>query len=250
MDNQRLKRTLVTALALLLGAGSQWPGLPPVVAQLMVAAAAALLGKEHLPQSVPSALVLLLLAGALNACGSSPGQTATPTEATVVVMGQRMVDVTNDDGTLSPGIEDFPACMGVAIARRAFLTSDHCDILSPYVYVDEPTWVHTSTGKSYADDIALKGEVRTVAPRTDLPGWAPRSEAHDGGAEIIVIRGSDFATLQTEVVGTSLSANVQHGDSGAGVFQQGALVGLVQACNSSDGKMCDLGGGRFSSVLP
>ena len=197
--------------------------------------------------------ICLLLLLTLTACGPDPsGSAATPETASVAIMGQRTTDESNPD--VPPEVEAFPACMGVAVSSDLVLTSDHCPegmIDGRHIIVDYTTWYTTARGSQFADSTLVSGEIRSLVPRTPLSNWVSLGSVSDAPAEIVVIRGSDFVTLSVTVLGYQLTdAMLSHGDSGAGVFQMGKLVGIVQACNSSNDTDCDLPGGRFRQVAP
>lgn len=186
------------------------------------------------------ALVLLLLA--LVACGpGAAGGGASPEQSAVVIMGER---ANEELGT----VEHFPACMGVAVAPTAILTAAHCEpVGDAFLIVDAATWQRTASGVAFADLAFEAGEVRTLVPRQPLLNWAVPAPATDGPAMFVVVRGSDIVALPTVLSGDRMTGAVEHGDSGAGVFQQGRLTGIVQACTAPDDVTC-VGGGRFSRV--
>lgn len=195
----------------------------------------------------PILKTLLLLLVTLTACGpGAAGGGATPESASVVIMGQRENFETGE-------VEAFPACMGVAVSPTLILTSDHCaegQVDGRHIIVDFATWQTTARGSQFAETTLVVGETRSLVPRTPLLNWVTPAAVVDGPAEVVVVRGSDFVTLPVTVTGLALSGSMQeHGDSGAGVFQAGRLVGLVQACNSTNDQDCDLPGGRFTRVL-
>jgi len=193
------------------------------------------------------ALLLVLLVTLLTACGSdAAGGGATPENASVAIMGQRLSDLSDPDQP--PRYERYPECMGVAVSPTTILTAAHCEpVGSSFLIVDAPTWQRTSSGVAFADLAFDAGEVRTLVPRQPLLNWALPAAAADGPAVFVVIRGSDFVALPTVLTGDRMTGDVEHGDSGAGVFQSGRLVGLTQACTAPDDVTCS-GGGRFSPV--
>lgn len=186
-----------------------------------------------------SALALLAL---LCACGpGAAGGGATPENASVVIMGQRLAE---DNETF----ERYPECMGVAVGPTAILTAAHCEpVMEAFLVVDAVTWRRTASGVALADLAFDAGETRTLVPRQPLLNWAVPGLATDGPASFVVIRGSDIVSLPTTLAGDQMTGAVDHGDSGAGVFQGGLLVGIVQTCHAPDDVTCT-GGGRFSLV--
>lgn len=185
----------------------------------------------------------LALFALLCACGpGAAGGGATPEASSVVLMGERANEETG-------AVEQYPACMGVAVAPTAILTAAHCEpVAGRFLIVDAVTWQRTAQGVAFADLAFDAGEVRTLVPRQPLLNWAIPDLATDGPASFVVVRGTDIGALPTELTGDQMTGMVEHGDSGAGVFQQGRLVGIVQACSSSNDLDCDLDGGRFSVV--
>lgn len=189
-----------------------------------------------------SITLLYLALGFLAACGpGAAGGGATPESASVVIMGERL----NDDAT---DVEHYPACMGVAVAPTAILTAAHCEpVAGRFLIVDAATWQQTASGVALADLAFDAGEVRTLVPRQPLLNWVLPAPASDGPAEFVVVRGVDIVALPTVLRGGLMTGMIEHGDSGAGVFRAGRLVGLVQACTAPDDVTC-VGGGRFSGV--
>lgn len=192
---------------------------------------------------------LLLVAFVLVACGPDPaGAGATPLEASIVVMGERISDPSDPEDL--PHVEQYPACMAVALGPDRVVTSDHCEagvVDMRHVLVDYVRWNTTTSGNVLADTLTVVGEVRTLKPRLPLEAWIGGvAAAGPGAAEVVVLRGSNMVALPVLLDGDMFAGMVPHGDSGAGVFQSGKLVGPVQACNSTDGVSCDLDGGRFS----
>jgi hypothetical protein len=185
-----------------------------------------------------SLAVFLLLA--LVACGpGAAGGGATPEASSLVIMGERA----NEE---FGAVEHFPACMAVSVAPTAILTAAHCQpVGDTFLIVDAATWQRTASGVAFADLAFDAGEVRTLVPRQPLLNWAVPGEARDGPASFVVVRGSTIGQLPTVLNGDHMSGMVEHGDSGAGVFQGGLLVGIVQTCSSSNDTDCDLDGGRF-----
>ncbi len=192
------------------------------------------------------ALLCCLGALCLIACGpDAQGVDATPVSASVVVMGQRIAE---DEVT----VEAYPECMGVAVAPTLVLTSDHCSPASVdgrHIIVTEQQWRTTTRASGFADSALVVGEVRSLVPRVPLLNWVLPAAPGGGAAIVVVVRGTEIVALPVMVEGLSLSGSMQeHGDSGAGVFQAGRLVGIVTACNSSNDEDCDLPGGRFAGV--
>lgn len=194
--------------------------------------------------------MILLCALIVLACGpGAAGGGATPEMATVVVMGQR---ANTDDDT----VERYPACMGVAVSPTAVLTAAHCmptGADGTFAIVDHATWNRTSAGVALADLAFDAGELRTLVPRQPLLNWATPGSATDGPAEVVVLRGRDFTTLRTTLDGDHLTGALDNTDSGAGVFQGGYLVGIVQTCTTdilADDPDACIGGGRFAPVIP
>jgi hypothetical protein len=187
--------------------------------------------------------MLLALLALLVACGpGAAGGGATPESASLVVMGQRE---NPDEGT----VEQYPACMAVAIAPTAILTAAHCEpVGDAFLIVDAVTWQRTASGVAFADLAFDAGEVRALVPRQPLLNWAVPGEARDGPASFVVVRESTIGQLPTELRGDHMTGMVEHGDSGSGIFQGGLLVGIVQACSSSNDTDCDLDGGRFARL--
>lgn len=185
--------------------------------------------------------VFMLLA--LVACGpGAAGGGATPESASVVLLGERIAD----DNTT---VEHYPACMGVAVGPTAILTAAHCPPAGDtFLIVDAATWQRTASGVAFADLAFDAGEVRTLVPRQPLLNWSVPGEASDGPAEFVSLRGTDIVSIPTVLTGDQLTGQIEHGDSGAGVFRGGLLVGIVQACTAPDDVTC-VGGGRFT-VLP
>lgn len=178
----------------------------------------------------------------LCACGpDAAGGGATPESASVVIMGLR---ANTDDDT----VEQFPECMGVAVAPTAVLTAAHCEPAGDsFLIVDAATWRRTSSGVAFADLAFDAGEVRTLVPREPLLNWAVPAPASDGPGSFVAVRGTNIVALPTVLTGDQMTGAVEHGDSGGGVFRGGRLVGIVQACTAPDDMTC-VGGGRFARV--
>lgn len=192
-------------------------------------------------------LLLLVLALLLFACGGTPvGNNASPLEASLVVMGQRITDQSDPD--VPATIEQYPECMAVAVGPDRVLTSDHCPIAldNAYVLVTYDMWVHTARGNVLADAVRVRGEVRELRPRAPLDAWIGTAAAGDGPATRVVLRDTDIVELPTRLSGDMFTGEVFGGDSGGPLFQ-GRAVGLTQTCNGTADKQCDLDGGRFSA---
>lgn len=201
------------------------------------------------PTKVPP-LPLLVLALALVACSDHvrPGANATPLEAAVVIMRSELADF---DDTGNTGIVQFPACNGVAVGSQRILTARHCLLQDPIFYVDAETWDTTSNGKALASVDPGTAEVASLTTRDELQAWIRElAPPRDGAATVVHLRDTEIVEDQASIEGTHVSAPMtDHGDSGSGVFQDGALVGILETCDAPDDQTCLGTGGRFNPVV-
>lgn len=190
-------------------------------------------------------LLLSLVAALTLACGGQgAGPNATPREAAVVIMGERLAD---DNET----IERFPACMGLAVAPMLVVTSDHCaqgQFTRKHLVVDYWNWYNTTSPGVIADTGTVQGETRFLVPRLPLLSWLTVGAAADGPASVIVVRGSEIEQFPIWLEGSEFNGAIDHGDSGAPVIQGDAGVGAVHRCISSNDKDCDMNRARFGAL--
>ena len=187
---------------------------------------------------------LILLLSTLVACSGNA-----PAGSGVVAYGVAIQHaVPNDD---DEPLDYRIVCMGTAIGEHEILTASHCvegETVIPYV--DRDTWERTSSLALLADVGEVSGENVTLRTRRALPHWVDLAPVSDGPAELVVLRFDNFVALPTVLAGGSLLAGVDHGDSGAGVFRNGALVGVLQACVDLNGDDVCEPGARFSAAAP
>lgn len=188
------------------------------------------------------AFCLVFVLQSLGCNGQTPDQLTAEERASVVI---HRTEISDDNST----ILYFPACGGTAISVRTILTAGHC-ATDPVVWVvDADTFLTTSTAKRRATVELLAGDLALLTVATDLRFWANTGKSVDGEASLVRLAGSEFRTDAARLSGFDLvSPPVDHGDSGYGLFQARALVGVVVDCNSSNDKDCDLPGARFEPV--
>jgi len=185
------------------------------------------------------------------ACSSSrpPGANATPLEAAIVV---QVRDVQTD----ADGVDTvlyLPDCGGIAVGQYRILTAAHCmwdrgHALGEQVYyVDASTWRATTQGHALAVFQSADGEVAELWPADPLGAWVRTAAAQDGPAELVHLAGPAIVDTPTMLAGNTLSGPVAHGDSGSGLFQSGALVGIVDTCVEDTGApgVCLSGSGQW-----
>lgn len=184
----------------------------------------------------------LLVAALLCACGPAPHSAVTPVEATVVLLGQttQLDPETNQLVTV-----ELPICHGVAVGQFRLLTAAHCLRGTGAVFADLSAWEHTASGSATAHLESALGDLAVLRTDAPLSAWVDTAAPVDGPAELAHLAGTHVVETPAVLAGDRIDAQLAHGDSGAGVFQGGLLVGLVTDCDSTDGQTCLPSGGLF-----
>lgn len=187
---------------------------------------------------------ILSAAAILAACSTPPPGNSIVAASVVIQRGSLEL---GDDGE---ELVYRTVCMGTAVSDNEILTAAHClqDGETEIAYVDNATWEATTSLAFVADVGPVSGENVTLYARRPLDRWAATAPVSDGAAELVVVREAHLVRLPTLVAGGSLLASVRHGDSGAGVFREGKLVGVLQACVDLNGDDVCEPGARFSAA--
>lgn len=189
--------------------------------------------------------IFILIIGILVfACSGLPpvGAQATPEQASLVILKATL----NND---FDGLEYYPVCGGVAVASDSIITAAHCVETQTVPIVDYQQWFTTGSAKSVGKLVATSGNLATLRPESPLQNWSRVAIAVDGPA--LLVRRFESATVVLS--GARLSGQLAHGDSGSGLFQAGALVGVVESCDAptpDNGTECLATGGTFTRVIP
>lgn len=180
----------------------------------------------------------------LAACGPSPApeQSATPLEATVILMGQTSVlDV--ESGQII--VQDIPVCHGIAVGQFEILTAAHCMRSADAYFADQATWEHTADGKAHAVLQSTTGDLAVLRPDVALSAWVGVAAPADGPADFLHLRGTHVVAEPVTLAGSRLDVLLVHEDSGAPLVQDGLAVGVVVSCDEVDGETCLPSGGEF-----
>lgn len=200
--------------------------------------------------------ILVIAVAALLACSSvrdAPGASATPLEATGILFAR---DVATDSGLDASvewgGVVYTPVCAAVAVGPNELLTVAHCGERFPLWFESYRDFETTASGGMLlVSDLGSTGNVMHLAPGGPLDAWLiTHAAATDGPAAVSMLLGTHLQDVDTVLTGARFSAQVQHGNSGSPITQDGALVGLVETCvapNPDDGVTC-LPGGGFDAV--
>jgi len=178
--------------------------------------------------------VLLPFLALLSACNKPAAEFPAVVRSSVVLM--------------RPGLG--AVCGGVAIGERTILTAAHCvDDVHRVAYVDLGSWSKYARRFQWANVIVRDPGTDVALLRPDLPleEWAIIRPPVDYEELRVVI---DFEVKRPELSYVSdLKMGIYKGDSGSGVFgKDGAAVGIVVTCQTTDGNHCDGLRGRYSPV--
>jgi hypothetical protein len=161
--------------------------------------------------------------------------------ASVVIMRSSMPDVSDPKAELS--LKVTPRCGGVAIAEHVIVTAAHCvtnNADGVVRFVPRDMWFTTTQGFLVAT-IAELDEVRDIAYlRTSaILAHVPVRAASFLGENVVLVRPvRDFAVTETYTSARSahFPAEIDHGDSGSGVFGlDGAMLGVIRNCWAKKG---------------
>lgn len=200
--------------------------------------------------------VVLTVIGCIASCTPPLPPTERESRASLVVLHEAY-DLGTD--------VSYPKCGAVAVSEHTALTVAHC-LTGPRLcpengikVEDDPLVVgdlvrlvtryqfQRETDSFFTARITATDRVRdfAVLKTKRTLEFVPTAHARDGAA--LLVRW--YAPTWARIRGHAIQTPIRKGDSGSGVFQDGAVVGLVRSCFSRDGQ-CSEAGGEFVEVLP